>query len=95
MTSDSPVDDLAAKIADRATEDPAFRAYVITDPRAAISAVFGVTIPEGVEISVHQSTPTHMHIALAPRFPGDTGDDLGKVSGGGNTWKKGPTYPQY
>lgn len=91
MTSDSASpDDLAARIADRAVQDPAFRAYVNTDPRAAISAVFGVAVPEGVEISVHQSTPTHMHIALAPSFAED--DDLGAVSGGGpgNTWSKVP-----
>lgn len=79
MPSDSCANEnLATEIAERATRDPAFRVYLISDPRAAIAAVFGVVVPEGVELSIHQSTPTHMHIALAAHF----GDDLSEISGG-------------
>lgn len=99
MTTDSSSNkDLSTQVADRAVTDPAFRAYVITDPRAAISAVLGVVIPEGVEISVHQSTPTHVHIALPARFPGQEANDLGAVSGGGNSWNGSnnpPPVPRY
>ncbi len=76
------------RVAERVAADPAFRAYLITDPRAAISSVLGVEIPEGVEITVHESTPTHVHLALPPYEPASD-DDLGAISGG-STWKEMP-----
>lgn len=82
MTSDAgDPQDLSTRVAERVAADPAFRAYLITDPRAAISSVLGVEIPEGVDITVHESTPTHVHLALPPYEPaGD--DDLDAISGG-------------
>ena len=93
MSSDTPdLDDLSARVAARAVADPAFRAYVITDPRAAISSVLGVVIPEGVDITVHESTPTHVHLSLPPYLPSPDGD-LGAISGGANTWTNNPAKP--
>lgn len=89
MTSDAGDSlDLSTRVSERVAADPAFRAYLITDPRAAISSVLGVVIPEGVEITVHESTPTHVHLALPPYEPASD-DDLGAISGG-STWTTQP-----
>ena len=86
MTSDAAdPGPLSTRVAERAAADPAFRAYLITDARAAISSVLGVEIPEGVEITVHESTPTHVHLAVPPYEPASD-DDLGAISGG-SSWK--------
>ena len=97
MTSDAgEPQPLSTRVTERVAADPAFRAYLITDPRAAISSVLGVQIPEGVEITVHESTPTHVHLALPPYEPASD-DDLGAISGGsswkGHTWS--PTITKW
>lgn len=82
---------LYTRVAERVAADPAFRAFLITDPRAAISSVLGVEIPEGVDITVHESTPTHVHLAIPPYVPAPDGD-LGAISGG-SSWKGSPPMP--
>ena len=68
-------------IADRIAEDPGFRAALMSDPKAALAALTGTQIPEGIRVTVHEESPTDIHLVM----PGDdalSDSDLELVSGG-------------
>lgn len=50
----------------------AYRSRVVVDPRAVL-AEFGVSVPEGVEVRVHDSTADLRYIVLPMRPPGTEG----------------------
>ena len=50
----------------KAEEDGDFRARLIADPRAAISAETGQTMPEGFDVVVHEDSATTAHLVLPP-----------------------------
>ena len=78
-----PVDrgEVNATIVRRAASDPSFRALVIDDPSAAVSEVIGIPIPPAVRISVHEESPTDIHLVVpAPDRLADS--DLELVAGG-------------
>ena len=52
------------KLIERAWEDEAFKQELLSDPRAAIESALGVALPEGIEIQVHEQTPTTIHLVL-------------------------------
>lgn len=56
----------------RAWEDEAFKQELLSNPRAAIEKALGVTLPEGIEIYVHEQTPTEVHLVL-PMPPESSG----------------------
>ena len=70
------------QILNRAAEDGDFRARLIADPKAAISAELGKTIPEGFVVVVHEDSAATAHLVLPPS-PELTEADLETVSGGG------------
>ena len=65
----------------RAAEDGGFRARLIADPKAAISAETGAAIPEGFAVVVHEDSATTAHLVLPPS-PKLTEAEMGKVTGG-------------
>ncbi len=71
------------QILSRADEDGEFRASLIADPRAAISAETGTAIPEGFEVMVHEDSATTVHLVLPPS-PALTEAELETVAGGGS-----------
>jgi hypothetical protein len=73
-------------IADRIESDPAFRAALLDDPRAALAALTGTEIPETVRINVHEESPADIHLVIAaPSALADS--DLELVAGAG--WSTG------
>ncbi len=56
----------------RAWNDPAFKQQLLTDPKRTIQDALGVTLPDEIEIFIHEQTPTTLHLIL-PMKP-DTGD---------------------
>ena len=52
------------RILSRAAEDGEFRASLIADPKAAISAETGKTIPDGFDVAVHEDSATTAHLVL-------------------------------
>ena len=48
----------------RAWEDEAFKRELLSDPKATIEKALGITFPEGIEIYVHEQTPTQVHLVL-------------------------------
>ncbi len=72
---------MKAHLLSKAAEDGEFRALLIADPRAAISAETGTTIPDGSDVVVHEDSATTAHLVLPPS-PKLTEAELETVSGG-------------
>ncbi len=58
--------ELKARILSKAEGDSEFRAQLIADPRAAILAETGATIPDGFDVVVHEDSATTAHLVLPP-----------------------------
>jgi hypothetical protein len=52
----------------KATKSPSFREQLRKAPKAAIEAEFGVTLPEGLTIKLHENEPNVMNLVL-PEVP--------------------------
>ena len=48
----------------KAWEDEAFKQELLSNPKSAIEEALGVSLPEGIEIFVHEQTPTTVHLVL-------------------------------
>ena len=74
---------LKDRILSKAAEDARFRAHLIADPRAAIWAETGASIPDGFDLVVHEDSATTSHLVLPPS--GElTEADLKAVAGAAN-----------
>ncbi|MDQ1249361.1 MAG: hypothetical protein QG597_3736 [Actinomycetota bacterium] len=80
--------ELDAMLRDRLASDPDFRAVVLADPRAAISALVGIDIPDMVTVSVHEESLTDIHVVLpAPAHSeGEIAEDDLELVAGGVCW---------
>jgi hypothetical protein len=81
--------DLERKIAERAWSDPKFLADLRRSPRDAIAAAFGIELPAGLKVVLHEETPDTIHLSLpvAPAAPASHQLDeaaLDAVAGGGS-----------
>lgn len=56
----------------RAWEDEVFKQELLSDPRTTIERELGIALPEGVDIYVHEQTPTALHLVL-PMKPEHSG----------------------
>ena len=59
--------EMRLKIVGRATEDPDFRARLLSDPKGTIGQELNVTIPERLSIEVHEEREGLVHLILPPR----------------------------
>ena len=70
------------ELAARAWADPAFKARLLAEPKAAL-AEQGIEYPPGVAVEVHESTPATVHLALPPAPSEELSDEqLDAVAGG-------------
>lgn len=74
-------DEIVSSIRERAATDPAFRAQLLAEPTAAVSEVVGVPVPSSVRITVHEESPTDVHLVI-PAAAALPDEDLELVSGG-------------
>ena len=74
-------DEMLQQIIDKSALDADFRQQLIDDPKASISAELGITIPESMNIEVHESDMQTVHLALPPD-PHITEEQLEAVSAG-------------
>ena len=58
--------EMRLKIVGRATEDPDFRARLLSDPKGTIGQELNVTIPASLSIEVHEENATTAHLVLPP-----------------------------
>lgn len=76
-----------AMVADKLASDPGFRDVLLADPRAAISALVGLTLPEAVNVEVHEESLTTIHLVLpAVSKAGEISEDDLELVAGGICW---------
>ena len=76
------------RILSKAAADGDFRASLIADPKAAISAEIGQTIPDGFDVMVHEDSATTSHLVL-PASPALTEAEMEQATGGASWWYGG------
>ena len=59
-------EDMRRHLMDKAADDLAFRQQLVSDPKGVIHQEFGVTIPDNIQIMVHESSMQTVHLALPP-----------------------------
>ena len=70
-------------IRNRLASDPAFREALLADPRAAVSELLGVELPDTVTITVHEESLTDVHLVIPAAATDEMTDaDLELVAGG-------------
>lgn len=57
----------------RAWDDPAFKQKLLSQPKETIEQELGITLPDDIEIFIHEQTPTALHLIL-PMKP-DNGEE--------------------
>ena len=67
----------------KAVEDEEFRSRLLADPRAVIEGELDLSIPDGIDIQVHEDTATTSHFVLPPSAK-LAEEDMRAVAGGGN-----------
>ena len=77
--------ELKDRILSKAEEDGDFRARLIADPKAAISADIGADIPDVFNVTVHEDSAATTHMVL-PTSSELTDAELEMVAGG-NLWQ--------
>lgn len=80
--------ELDALLRDRLASDPDFRAALLADPRAAISGLVGMDIPDVVTVNVHEESLTDIHVVLPSpaRASGEISEDDLELVAGGLCW---------
>lgn len=51
-------------VVSKAMNDEAFRQHLLHYPKQTLEREFGLTIPHGVTIQIHEETPTTLHLVL-------------------------------
>lgn len=57
---------LRTKVVEKAWEDPAFKKQLLTDPKAALQAAFGIVIPEGIKLKVVEEKANQLYLVIPP-----------------------------
>ena len=74
-------DEMLKQIVDKSVVDTDFRQQLLADPKNAITAELGITMPESMNVVVHESDMQTVHLALPPD-PNITEEQLEAVSAG-------------
>lgn len=74
-------DDMLKQIVQKSAIDADFRQQLLSDPKSTISKELDITIPESMNIEVHQSDMQTVHLALPPD-PNITEEQLEAISAG-------------
>ena len=69
------------QVVEKSALDAEFRQQLLSDPKAAIGEELGISIPDSMEIQVHESDMQTVHLALPPD-PHITEEQLEAISAG-------------
>ena len=59
-------EEMRTHLTNKAVEDSAFRAQLVADPKAVINQEFGISVPDNIEVVVHESDMHTVYLALPP-----------------------------
>lgn len=71
--------EMKAHLVAKADESEDFRMRLVADPRSVISAEFGLSIPDGFDIRVHEDSATTAHMVL-PMTDRLTDEELAQIA---------------
>ena len=74
-------DEMLKQIVDKSALDADFRQQLLADPKSTISQELGITIPDSMNVVVHESDMETVYLALPPD-PNITEEQLEAVSAG-------------
>ena len=74
-------DEMLRQIVEKSALDADFRQQLLADPKTTISDELGITIPDSMNIVIHESDMQTVHLALPPN-PHITEEQLEAVSAG-------------
>ncbi len=57
------------RLIEQASQNPSFRQQLLTDPKAALAAFLGVTLPPGMVVTVLEEQPGHHYLVLPSSPP--------------------------
>ena len=60
------IEEMRAQLIGKAEDDPAFRSRLMAEPRVVVEEEFGVEVPEGSEVRVHEDSRSVVHLVLPP-----------------------------
>lgn len=81
------VSEARERLIQKASTDSAFRTRLVGDPRKTVEEEFGITLPEGFSLNVHEQSSTEAHVVLPPNSKlGE--EDLRLVAGAGGCWPR-------
>ncbi len=80
-TETKTVTELRGHLMEKATADEAFRARLLSDPKAAIEEELGLAVPASMSIEVHEESGATAHLILPPDSKLSE-SDLRAVAGG-------------
>ena len=69
------------QIVEKSALDAEFRQQLLDDPKSTISGELGITIPDSMNVVVHESDMQTVHLALPPD-PNITEEQLEAISAG-------------
>jgi hypothetical protein len=90
----APIQDYAkqwGQLVARTWGDEAFKARLLADPGPTL-AEQGMSVPPGVEVRVHESTPTLVHLTLPPAPSEELSDEQLDAVAGGDTASTASSY---
>jgi hypothetical protein len=53
-----------SELVKRAWQDAAFKRQLLSAPRATLESALGITLPDGLNVYIHEQTPTELHLVL-------------------------------
>ena len=59
-------DEMRTQLIAKAAEDDTFRSQLLADPKPAIEAELGITIPQQMTVQVHENSAQTVHLVLPP-----------------------------
>ncbi len=74
-------DDMLKQIVEKSALDTDFRQQLLDDPKTTISQELDITIPDSMNVVVHESDMQTVHVALPPD-PNITEEQLEAISAG-------------
>ena len=86
--------DIEGHLVTKATNDPAFRAALLANPRAALDEEIGLSVPADFQLQVIEESPNSLCLVLPPAQGELSNMELESVAGGKGSSQGGKSVPR-